>query len=87
MSSNETEWMGTLAAARYIGVTQRTVYRFADSGDLAAYKLGRVLRFKRSDLDDYLAAVRVQPGELKHLYPPALAGEESEGQQPEDAGE
>jgi len=86
MSGDETEWMGTIAAARYLGVTQRTVYRFADSGDLPAYKLGRVLRIKRSDLDEYLKAVRVQPGELKHLYPPALGAEESEPDQEEDAG-
>jgi len=83
MNDTETEWMGTMAAAKYIGVTQRTVYRFADSGDLPAYKMGRVLRFKRADLDEYLLAVRVQPGELRHLYPPVIGAEEPEEEQNE----
>ena len=52
------DWLGTPAAATYLGLNQRTVY-----------KLGRVLRFRRQDLDAYLEASRVQPGELKHLRP------------------
>lgn len=54
---------------RYVGVTPRTLYRFIDEGQLAAYKLGRVLRVRRSDLDTFLESVRVKPGELKHLLP------------------
>ncbi len=57
-------------AAEYLGVTLRTVYKFVDQGDIPAYKLGRVFRIRRSDLDDFLERCRVQPGELGHLYPP-----------------
>ena len=39
--------------------------------------MGRVIRLKQSDLDDYLEAHRVQPGSLAHLYPERVeAGDE-----------
>ena len=62
-------WLGTTAAADFLGVVPRTLYRLIDEGLLPAYKMGRVIRLKSSDLDDYLEHQRVQPGDLKHLYP------------------
>ena len=63
------EWMGTPEAARYLGITTRTLYRFIDEGQLAAYKFGRVIRLKRDDLDAFIDNSRIQPGSLEHLYP------------------
>jgi excisionase family DNA binding protein len=62
-------WLGTTEAARYLGVVPRTLYRMIDEGMVAAYKMGRVIRLKRSDLDEFLDANRVEPGTLRHLYP------------------
>jgi excisionase family DNA binding protein len=68
MEQNEqNEWMSTDAATRYLGVSGATLYRLVDQGLLAAYRPSRSLRFRRSDLDAYLDAVRVQPGDLTHL--------------------
>lgn len=61
-------WLGTTAAARYLGITPRTLYRLIDQGRVPAYALGRVYRVRRADLDTYLDAVRVQPGTLGHLH-------------------
>lgn len=61
--------MSTQEAARRIGVTARTLYRFIDEGSLPAYKMGRVLRLKRSEVDAFIEGTRVQPGSLEHLYP------------------
>jgi excisionase family DNA binding protein len=44
-------WLGVPALAEYLGVTQRTVYAILDSGDIPAYKLRRVIRVKRADVD------------------------------------
>ena len=63
------DWLGSPAAATHLGLNQRTVYKLVDQGLLTGYKLGRVLRFRRQDLDAYLEASKVQPGELKHLRP------------------
>ena len=61
--------MSTQEAARRLGVTTRTLYRFVDEGLLAAYKMGRVFRLKQSDVDAFIEGSRVQPGTLEHLYP------------------
>lgn len=78
-AADDPGWLGTPAAATYLGLNQRTVYKLVDQGDVRGYKLGRVLRFRRADLDAYLEASIVQPGELKHLRPDSYrnAGESS----------
>jgi len=67
----ETEWLGTPEAAERLGITQRTLYRLIDEGQIPAYKMGRVLRVKATDLDVFLNQSRVAPGSLRHLYPEA----------------
>ena len=67
-------WLGTTAAAEYLGINARTIYRLIDLGDLVAFKIGRVLRIKQADLDAYLERVRVQPGTISHLYPEGNGG-------------
>jgi hypothetical protein len=46
-----------------------------DSGELPAYKIGRLIRIRRADVDEYLERVKVRPGELAHLYPPGEYGD------------
>ena len=65
----EIEWMGTAEAARYLGLTSRTVYRLIDEGQLPAYKFGRVIRLKRADVEAFVEQSRIEPGSLEHLYP------------------
>ena len=62
-------WLGTHDAARQLGITTRTLYRLIDEGEIRAYKLGRVIRLKLSDVEAFLDGARVQPGDLEHLYP------------------
>jgi excisionase family DNA binding protein len=69
MNEQEIRWLGTLEAARYLGITPRTLYRFIDEGQVPAYKMGRVIRLKVSDLDAFIERSRIQPGTLEHLYP------------------
>lgn len=60
-------WMSVQAAANELEVTTRTIYRFINDGKLTAYRIGRVYRIRRSDLDDFLGAAAIQPGDLDHL--------------------
>lgn len=64
-------WLSTQAAAKRLGVTTRTLYRFIDLGELPAYRLGRVIRLKRVDVDAFIERSRIEPGTLEHLYPDA----------------
>jgi excisionase family DNA binding protein len=65
----EIVWMSTQEAARRLGITTRTLYRFVDEGSLPAYKMGRVFRLKRADVDSFIERSRIAPGSLEHLYP------------------
>lgn len=66
--AGETVWLSTAEAARRLGVTTRTLYRFIDEGALPGYKFGRVIRLTARDVDAFIEASRIQPGELEHLY-------------------
>ncbi|HVX20147.1 MAG TPA: helix-turn-helix domain-containing protein [Acidimicrobiales bacterium] len=63
------QWISTKEASLRLGVTLRSLYRFIDEGELAAYKFGRVIRLKEDDVDRYIDACRIAPGDLEHLYP------------------
>ena len=68
MVREEVSWLSTREAAAQLGITTRTLYRMIDSGQLPAYKFGRVIRLKEDELDAFVEASRIVPGELVHLY-------------------
>lgn len=61
--------MSTRETSARLGVTLRTLYRFIDEGQLAAYKFGRVIRLKAADVEAFIDGARIEPGTLEHLYP------------------
>lgn len=67
--AEEIEWLSTQEAARRLGITPRTLYRFIDHGDLPAYRFGRVIRLQAKEVDKFIENSRIKPGELEHLYP------------------
>lgn len=67
-------WLSTAEAAQRLGITSRTLYRFIDEGQLPAYRFGRVIRLKESEVDQFIEACRIQPGTLEHLYPETVGG-------------
>jgi excisionase family DNA binding protein len=66
-------WLSTQDAAKRLGVTPRTLYRFIDEGQLAAYRFGRVIRLQLAEVDEFIERCRIQPGSLEHLYPESVA--------------
>ena len=68
--------MGVPEAAEYLGVRPRTLYRQIDLGEIPAFRIGRVIRIRKEDVDAFLEAHRIQPGELSHLYPHGMAQED-----------
>jgi excisionase family DNA binding protein len=73
--TDEVAWLSTKEAAARLGITLRSLYRFIDEGDLAAYKFGRVIRLRQEDVSRYIETCRIQPGQLEHLYPPLKGGD------------
>jgi excisionase family DNA binding protein len=64
------DWLSVPRAARALGVVSRTVYGLINAGSLPGYRIGRVIRVRRDDLDRYLDSVRIEPGALDHLCGP-----------------
>jgi excisionase family DNA binding protein len=73
MAPSDIHWLSTADAAKRLGITPRTLYRFIDLGQLPAYRFGRVIRLKAQEVDEFIEACRVQPGTLEHLYPDPTA--------------
>lgn len=46
---------------RLIGVTAATLRRLVARGEVPAFQIGRVRRYRRSDLDAFLESARVEP--------------------------
>ncbi|MDE0579929.1 MAG: helix-turn-helix domain-containing protein [Acidimicrobiia bacterium] len=69
MSDTQIVWLNTETAAKRLGITTRTLYRFINEGGLPAYRMGRVIRVKQADVDAFIERSRIEPGTLGHLYP------------------
>jgi excisionase family DNA binding protein len=68
VSSGEVRWLSTREAAHHLGITTRTLYRLIDSGQIPAYRFGRVIRLKTAEVDAFVESARIRPGSLEHLY-------------------
>ena len=63
--------MGPAEVAKYLGVSERTLYQWAQSGKVPAFKVGSVWRFRRNEIDRWLESNRSGPsvGEVEPLTP------------------
>ena len=78
MAREEINWLSTKEAARRLGITTRTLYRLIDSGQIPAYKFGRVIRLQEAEVDAFIEAARIEPGDLEHLYVDATSEADAE---------
>lgn len=56
MNEVESEILTLEEVAAYLKAGKRTVYRLAHKGEIPAFKLGGTWRFRRSELDRWIAA-------------------------------
>lgn len=63
MTETEGEILTLDEVAAYLKAGKRTVYRLAQKGEIAAFKLGGTWRVRRSDLDRWIAeSINKKPG-------------------------
>lgn len=55
MTSTDGEILTLEEVAAYLKAGKRTVYRLAQKGEIPAFKLGGTWRFRRSELDSWIA--------------------------------
>ena len=87
MSNTPPQWLSSNAAADYLGITGRTLYRLIDEGKIPAYKFGRVIRLKQAEVEKFIEESKIQPGTLKHLYPEAAERADSDQTDEDEAPE
>lgn len=56
MAEIEDRWMSVGEIREYIGVSNDTVYRWIDRYVMPAHKMGRLWKFKRSEVDEWVKA-------------------------------
>lgn len=55
MNENYTEnWIGIEEAANHLGVTKDTIRNWIKKTDIPAHKIGKLWKFKRSELDAWV---------------------------------
>lgn len=50
----EERWVGVEGVARHLGVAKDSVYRWIDERGLPAHRVGRLFRFKLSEVDAWV---------------------------------
>ena len=68
MAHEPIHWLSTAEAANRLGITPRTLYRFIDEGQLPAYRFGRVIRLKETEVEEFIDHCRITPGTLDNRY-------------------
>ena len=54
MSNPKKEFLSTGEVAQWLGVSTATIYKFVEKGELPVYRLGRINKFRRSDIEDFI---------------------------------
>ena len=52
----EERWVGVEDVAKHLGVNKDSVYRWIEKMGLPAHRVGRLFRFKISEVDDWVHA-------------------------------
>lgn len=47
-------WLSVEEIARYLGVSKDTIYTWIDTKGMPAHRLGRLWKFKREEVDDWV---------------------------------
>lgn len=56
MTSKDDRWLSLNEICNFLGVSNDTVYKWIHKGGLPAYRVGRLWKFKRKDVDEWVKA-------------------------------
>jgi len=56
MVEMEDRWLSVDEISKYLGVSSDTVYRWIDKQKMPAHKMGRLWKFKRGEVDEWVKA-------------------------------
>lgn len=50
----EDRWLSVEEIGKYLGVSSDTVYRWIEKHDMPAHKIGRLWKFKKDEIDEWV---------------------------------
>jgi excisionase family DNA binding protein len=56
MSEMEDRWLSVDEIGKYLGVSSDTVYRWIDKHAMPAHRMGRLWKFKKDEVDEWVKA-------------------------------
>jgi len=56
MSEMEDRWLSVEEMSKYLGVSNDTVYRWIDRHRMPAHRMGRLWKFKKDEIDEWIKA-------------------------------
>ena len=68
LNQDDGELMALPQVAQYLGLSERTIYLWAQQGRLPAFKLGSAWRFRKSEVDGWLETQRTGPEPVTPSY-------------------
>lgn len=51
---NPEKWLSVQGIADHLGISKETVYRWLEKGAIPAHRIGKLWRFKSSEIDDWI---------------------------------
>lgn len=54
MAQTEDRWLSVDEICRHLGISKDTVYRWIDKRDMPAHRVGRLWKFKKEDVDEWV---------------------------------
>lgn len=56
MAEIEDRWLSVDEIGKYLGVSSDTIYRWIDKHAMPAHRMGRLWKFKKDEVDDWVKA-------------------------------
>jgi excisionase family DNA binding protein len=75
MADIEDRWLSVEEICKYLGVSKDTVYRWIDKHSMPAHRMGRLWKFKKTQVDAW-----VEAGGANRLAPATSRQTDSAGQ-------
>jgi excisionase family DNA binding protein len=56
MNEMEDRWLSITEICKYLGVSNDTVYKWIDKHNMPAHRMGRLWKFKKNEVDEWIKA-------------------------------